>query len=153
MNFNLNQRVDQALAKSKDRDPQTIARKLMARLTAEERDAALASCLADRVRIQITRARLSDHPTCDAYTASVAGSRTQGPSKWRIQSRVYVPEVGWRFEFELTVPDLRAVAGEYSVRALQMTAKQIEYAKRAQQLEQSGFATWGEYVASQEQAA
>jgi len=151
--MNLNERINETLAKSKDRDPQTIARKLMARLTHEERDAALASCLTDRVRIQITRARLGDQDHADDHRAHVAGARTTGPSRWAIQARVFVPEVGWRFEFELTVPDLRAIAGEYGERASQMTAKQRQYAARAQELEASGLATWGEYVASKEQAA
>lgn len=149
----LSERIYRVLAKSNDPDPHSVARKLMARMSQEERDEALASCLADRVRIEITRARLGHHQGDDQGLP--AGSRTEGPSKWAamVQPRVYVPTVGWKFEIALTAEDLHRVADEYASRTASMIVKEREYRDRAVKLAVSGLATWGEYVAQQEQAA
>lgn len=151
--MNLAEQITRALSRAKTAGPEDVARKLMARWDTAQRDEALAQCLVDRVRIEITRARLGDHAGCDSHTRGVTGSRREGPSKWQVPDQAYVPGEGWKFEVDLTVTDLRAVAAEYGERAAQNAAKQRMYTERADALEASGCETWGEFVARQEQAA
>jgi len=59
---------------------------------------------------------------------------------------VFVPEVGWKFEVELTADDCKAMAAVYASRAVAMDTKAREYAERAVLLERSGCETWGDFL-------
>lgn len=131
----LSERIARFLARSRDADPHDVARKLMARMDQTERDTALAQCLADRVRIEVTRARMITH----------SPAPTAGRSKWRtaIRERVCVGGA-WLFLDDCGVGELLTLAAEYEVRAEQMQSRATEYRTLAEQVQSAGVATVGE---------
>lgn len=135
--MNLSALIVAELAKSKSPDPAVVARRLMARMTIEERDAALADALVDRVRIQVTRER--GHAT---------EGRRAGRSRWeQVRERVCVAG-SWKFLADCTSLDLRAMAAEYALRADEMRAKEREYCALADALDAAGVETVGDLGAT-----
>jgi len=126
------------LSKSNDADPLALSRKLMMRLTPEQREeAALAYCgqvLEQENRF--SRAPLPSH----------------GRSRWQV-ARDESEDRGWKFLDDCTFDDLIALADSYAARAAANLAREHELRALADELAASGFQTVGEMRSAQERAA
>lgn len=138
--FDLNRLIREYLTRTKEADPHVIARRLVARIPTEERDAALASCLGDRVRIEIGRQRMH------AHALPVAAQPRPGVS-WRkraasvLNQRIPVPGGGWKQIGDVTADEFDAIADDHARRAAEQEAVAARYRRYAQELRRSGAAT------------
>jgi hypothetical protein len=134
------------LAHSKEADPHVIARRLLPRLTADQREELLIQGLEELTKLEIIATR-------QAIRASEV--RPRGLSRWRVAmpERVWVGE--WKLLENCKLDDLRWLADDYRARSEQMAAKEREFRLLAEDLEVSGCATVGEMWArtGQESAA
>jgi len=127
----LNDLIDKALARSTEPDPHVIARELLPRLTAAQRDEAIVRVLVELVTERIRFERAAER------------TAKPGPTRWSIASRECVAGV-WKFRTDLTVDDLFMLAEEYATRGNRLLTISDEYRTLGERLRASGCATLGE---------
>jgi hypothetical protein len=129
------------LGDSPEPDPHRLAETLMQSLTRNERDAALASCLADRIRIRIHIAR----------RPSVAPLKT-GRSRWTRHAERYCIDGRWLFLIDCTAADCDWLADDYQARARAMLDLESEFRDLAERVRRAGVRTVGELRAMEDAA-
>lgn len=146
--FNLNELIRSTLERSREADPHVIARRLVARIPAEHVHAALADCLADRVRIQIGRSRMQHVGDLLAVDTTTKAAATSRPGRsWRKQTaalfaqRLFVPSAGWKRLGECTAEDCDAVADAHARRAVEQAVLEERFRAYARLLRDAGVAT------------
>lgn len=145
--FNLNALIRDTLARSREPDPHVIARRLVARIPQENRDAALADCLGDRVRIEIGRQRMKTspvpaHPDDGAQVELGRGGAKTGRSKWTrlgpaLRQRYSVGD-GWKMLRDCTAEDCDLIAKDYARRSEEQAALQGRFMFLAEVLRSTG---------------
>lgn len=137
--FDLNGLIRDALASWKEPDPHVIARRLLARIPDEHVRDALAACLHDRVRLEVTRQRMSEPPR----EAGTAGQiRSKGKSRWQnfapILMRRYCIAGEWKLLGECTAADCDLAADDYAKRAAEQAAIEARFRALAEQIRREG---------------
>jgi hypothetical protein len=136
--FNLNTLIERALT-WKEPDPHVIARRLLPRIPAEERDAILASLLVERVTL-LMRSQRSDNLAPGQTSSETQGERAGGKSRWeRHAPRLRYPTAdGWKFRGDLTAEDCDRLADNYEARAAANAAAGAEFRALAERLRAAG---------------
>lgn len=125
--FDLNGLIRETLDQSSEADPRVIAHRLVARIPQDVRDAALASCLGDRVRIEIGRRRMH---------ATVVSAEVAPGTSWReraadmLKQRVNVAGE-WKLLGDCSAEDFDSLADEAERRAAEQSATAAKYRRYA----------------------
>lgn len=130
--FSLNEHIATMLKRSKERDPRVLGRRLATRIPDEHLREALADCLADRVRVEMTRHRMN------AFAAP-----RPGKSRWE-RHRLSLLDAGmcvngeWKALRDCTADDLDVIADEHAARAAQELAVENRYREMAARMRAVG---------------
>lgn len=145
--FDLNALIRDTLARSREPDPHVIARRLVPKIPREQRDAALADCLGDRVRIEIGRQRMKASPVpaqdaVDTQRTSGGGGVKVGRSKWTrlapaLRQR-YSVGGEWKLLRDCTADDCDVIAEGYARRSAEQAAIQGRFQFLAEVLRGTG---------------
>lgn len=127
------------LARSKEDDPSVVARRVLPKLSAKQREELLVEGVEQLAHQAVIQSRQEKR-------AGTAPAKS-GPSRWKVAmpERVYVGE--WKLLEKCSVDDLQWLAADYRMRAEQMSAKAQEFEQLAGEVESSGAATVGEFWA------
>lgn len=117
MSFDLRQFIRSNVVKSKERSPHILAKRIAMKIPEEHVRTSLAECLADSVRIEVTRIRMQAETP---EVLSGAGERVEGPSRWKRQAHVarWIDQREnvngtWKFRRECTAEDCDWLAVEH----------------------------------------
>lgn len=133
------------LARSKEDDPSVVARRVLPKLSAKQREELLVEGVEQLAHQAVLQSRQEKR--------SGNAPAKSGPSRWKVAmpERVYVGE--WKLLEKCGAEDLLWLAADYRMRAEQMAVKATEFEQLAHDLEGSGCATVGEMWARAQVAA
>jgi hypothetical protein len=145
--------IHEMLGRSEEADPHVIAKRLVTRIPQEDLREALASSLADTVRIEIGRLRMQAFnrpaPTSVHAGSSEEASGRVGKSRWErhaevlLNQRIFV-DGDWKILRDCTADDLEKVADGHADRAREAEAVAARFRGFAAKVRAAGVATMGE---------